>query len=40
MTIELKKDCDIDEIKKLLSNKGETEINLVIKDEKKELFFH
>ena len=39
VTIELKKDCDIYEIKKLLSNKGETEINLVIKDEKKRAFF-
>ena len=39
VTIELKKDCDIDEIKKLLSNKGETEINLVIKDENNQAFF-
>ncbi len=39
VTIELKKDFDIDEIKKLLSNKGETEINLVIKDENNQAFF-
>ena len=32
VTIELKKNYDLDEIKKLLSNKGETEINILIKD--------
>ncbi len=32
VTIELKDNHNLDEIKKLLSNKGETEINLVIKD--------
>ena len=39
VTIELKKDYDLDEIKKLLSIKGETEINLVIKHEKKQAHF-
>jgi len=39
VTIELKYDYDLDEIKKLLSNKGETEINLVIKHEKKQAHF-
>ena len=29
--IELRKDCNLDEIKELLSNKGETEIKIVIK---------
>ena len=31
VTIALKKDCDLDEIKELLSNKGDTEINLIFK---------
>ena len=39
VTIELKKDYNLDEIKELLSNKGDTEINLVIKDEKKQAIF-
>ena len=39
VTIELKKNYDLDEIKKLLSNKGETEINLLIKDENKKALF-
>ncbi len=39
VTIELKKGYDIDEIKKLLSNRGETEINLVIRDENNKAFF-
>ena len=39
VTIELKKDFNLDEIKALLSHKGETEINLVIKDQKKQAFF-
>ena len=39
VTIELKNDYDLDEIKKLLSIKGETEINLVIKHEKKQAHF-
>ena len=39
VTIELKKDYNLEEIKKLLSNKGETEINLVIKDENKQAIY-
>ena len=39
VTIELKNDYDLDEIKRLLSIKGETEINLVIKHEKKQAHF-
>ena len=39
VTIELKKDCNIDEIKELLSHRGETEINLVINDEKNQAVF-
>ena len=39
VTIQLKKDYNLEEIKKLLSNKGETEINLVIKDENKQAIY-
>ena len=39
VTIELKKNYDLDEIKKLLSTKGETEINILIKDENKKALF-
>ena len=39
VTIELKNDYNFDEIKELLSYKGETEINLIIKDKNKKLFF-
>jgi DNA polymerase III subunit alpha len=39
VTIELTNDYDLDEIKKLLSSKGETEINLVLKHEKKQAHF-
>jgi len=39
VTIELKIDCDLAEIKNLLSNKGETQINLVIKDKNKQAYF-
>ena len=39
VTIELKNDYDLEEIKKLLSNKGETKINLVIKDQNKKAYF-
>ena len=35
VTIELKDNSNIDEIKKLLSNKGETKINLIVKDKNK-----
>ena len=39
VTIELKSDYDLNEIKNLLSNKGETEINLVIKDKNKQAHY-
>ena len=39
VTIELKNDYDLNEIKQLLSNKGETEINLVVKDKNKKAIF-
>ena len=39
VTIELKNDCDLNEIKELLSNKGDTEINLVIKDKNKQAMY-
>ena len=39
MTIELKNDYDLEEIKKLLEKKGETKINLVIKDQNKKAYF-
>ena len=35
VTIELKDNSNLDEIKKLLSSKGETEINLIVKDKNK-----
>ncbi len=39
VTIELKKNYDLNEIKTLLSNRGETKIHLVIKDENKQAHF-
>ena len=39
VTIELKKDYDIDDLKKLLSYKGETEINLIIKNKNNQAVF-
>jgi DNA polymerase III subunit alpha len=39
VTIELKDDCNLDEIKKLLSNRGETEINLIVKDKDKQAYY-
>ena len=39
VTIELKDDYDIEEIKELLSNKGDTEIKLLIKDKKRKALF-
>ena len=39
VTIELKKDYNLDEIKELLSNKGETMINFVIKDQNKKALY-
>jgi len=35
VTIELKNDCDLGELKEILSNKGETEINIVVKSKNK-----
>ena len=35
VTIELKSNYNLEEVKKLLSNKGETEVNLVVKVENK-----
>ncbi len=39
VTIELKEDYNLDEIKKLLSSKGDTQINLIIKDKNKLAHF-
>ena len=39
VTIELKNDFNLDEIKQLLSNRGETEINLVVKDKNKQAIY-
>jgi len=39
VTIELKNDYDINEIKELLSSKGETEINLISREENKQALF-
>ena len=39
VTIELKNDYNLDEIKSLLSSKGETKINLVIKDKNKQAHY-
>ena len=39
VTIELRDNYNLDEIKKLLSNKGETEINLVVKDKNMQAFY-
>ena len=39
VTIELKNDYNLDEIKSLLSIKGETEINLLIRDKNKKALF-
>ncbi len=39
VTIELKNNYNLDEIKELLSNKGETEINIVFKDKNKEALY-
>ena len=35
VTIELKSNYNLEEVKKLLSNKGETEVNLIVKVETK-----
>ena len=39
VTIEFKENYNLNEIKQLLSNKGETTINLVIKDKNKQAFY-
>ena len=39
VTIELKNNYNLNEIKELLSNKGETKINLVVKDKNKQAFY-
>ena len=39
VTIELKNDYNLNEIKELLSNKGDTEINLIVKDKKQQAYF-
>ena len=39
VTIELKNNFDLDEIKALLFNKGETQINLVIKDKNGQVYY-
>jgi DNA polymerase III subunit alpha len=39
VTIQLKSDCNLEEIREFLSINGETEINLVIKDKNKQAYF-
>jgi DNA polymerase-3 subunit alpha len=39
VTIELKENYNLDEIKKLLSIKGETRINLIVRDKKKQIYY-
>ena len=39
VTIELKNDCNLEEIRELLSVNGETQINLIIKDQKKHAYY-
>ena len=39
VTIELKDNCNLDEIKQLLSHKGETEISLVVKDKNNQALY-
>ena len=39
VTIELKNDFNIEEIKELLSNRGETEINLLIKNKNRKAIY-
>ena len=36
MTIELKDDLNLNEIKQLLSNRGDTEINFLVRDKNKQ----
>jgi len=39
VTIELKKDYDLDEVKELLADRGETEVSLILKDQNKKAIF-
>ena len=39
MTIQLKNNYDLNEIKELLSSRGETEINLIVKEKNKQALF-
>ena len=39
VTIELKNNYDLNEIRELLSVKGETQINIVIKDQNKQAYY-
>jgi DNA polymerase-3 subunit alpha len=39
VTIELKDDLNVNEIKQLLSNRGDTEINLLVKDKNKQAIY-
>ena len=39
VTIELKENCNIDEIKKILSTNGETKINLVFNNKNKKAHY-
>ena len=39
MTIELKNDFNLDEIKSMLSSTGETKVNLVVKNENKKVYY-
>ena len=40
MTIELKENYDINEIKKLLHNEGETKVNLIINEKNKKIYYN
>ena len=40
VTIELTENCDLDEIKKLLQNEGETKIDLIINDKNKRILYN
>ena len=39
MTIELKNEYDLEDLKELLSNKGETEINIIVKHNNKLAYY-
>ena len=40
MTIELTANCDLEEIKKILQNEGETKIDLIINDKNKRILYN